>query len=169
MGRRQYLRPEWKAPNRPSGRLQHGPGSRRPPARDGPRRLARWGGVLTEERTEALTAYAFFVALPALAFVSTFDRKPAELVSPALLAGLWVTLAVAVGLAWLVHRRERDPARRSVAVVQSYHSNFGYIGLPIVTATLGDGRRPGKRRPRLRRTVLIAASIPRRPPVVTHS
>jgi len=99
--------------------------------------LARWGGVLTEERTEALTAYAFFVALPALVFVSTFDREPAELVSPALLAGLWVTLAVAVGLAWLVHRRERDPARRSVAVVQSYHSNFGYIGLPIVTATLG--------------------------------
>lgn len=99
--------------------------------------LARRIGVLDERRTAGLNAAAFFVALPALVFVSTYDRPPAELASPALVGALGVTYASALALGWLVHRREERPARRSVAVVQSYHCNFGYIGLPIVTASLG--------------------------------
>lgn len=99
--------------------------------------LARRVGVLDSRRTAALDAAAFYVALPALVLVSTYDRRPAELASPALVGGLAVTYAGALALAWLVHHSEDRPARRSVAVVQSYHCNFGYIGLPIVTAALG--------------------------------
>jgi predicted permease len=99
--------------------------------------LARRVGVLDPGRTARLNAFAFFVALPALVFVSTYDRRPAELASPALLGGLWVTYATVVALALVVHRWETRPDRQSVAIVQSYHSNFGYIGLPIVTAALG--------------------------------
>lgn len=98
---------------------------------------ARQAGLLTPTRTGRLNAITFYVALPALIFTSTFDRNPAELATVPLLGGLWLTMGVTVLLAWLVHRRQSADARRSVAVVQSYHSNFGYIGLPLVTAGLG--------------------------------
>ena len=93
--------------------------------------------VLTEARTETLTAVAFYVALPALVFASTFDRPLRELVSPALLVGFWTVIAATLAAGWLVHRRRAGDARRSVAIVQSYHGNMGFLGLPLVAATLG--------------------------------
>ena len=98
---------------------------------------ARRVGLLDHARTARLNAVTFYAALPALVFVSTYDRRPAELVSVELLGGVWLVMAATVVLAWVAHRRERSDARRSVALVQSYHSNFGYIGLPLVTAGLG--------------------------------
>jgi len=95
-------------------------------------------GALTTSRTETLTAVAFYVALPALVFASTFDRPLEELVSPALLVGFWAVLAITVGIGWVVHRGRRTDARRSVAIVQSYHGNMGFLGLPLVAATMGD-------------------------------
>jgi len=94
--------------------------------------------LLSERRTETLTAVAFYVALPALVFASTFDRPLGELVSPALLLGFWTVLAITVAAGWLVHRRRESDARRSVAIVQSYHGNMGFLGLPLVAATMGD-------------------------------
>jgi predicted permease len=82
-----------------------------------------------------LNAVAYYVALPALIFVSTYDRSIGDLLSPALLAGLLVVLFTTAGLAALVHRNRNSRARRSVAIVQSYHSNLGYLGLPLVAAT----------------------------------
>ncbi len=93
--------------------------------------------ILTETRTETLTAVAFYVALPALVFASTFDRPLRELVSPALLVGFWTVLAATAVAGWVVHRRRASDARRSVAIVQSYHGNMGFLGLPLVAATLG--------------------------------
>ncbi|WP_324665216.1 AEC family transporter [Haloarcula sediminis] len=93
--------------------------------------------ILTAARTETLTAVAFYVALPALVFASTFDRPLRELVSPALLVGFWTVLAATAAAGWLVHRRRKSEARRSVAIVQSYHGNMGFLGLPLVAATLG--------------------------------
>ncbi|SEP65227.1 AEC family transporter [Natrinema salaciae] len=96
---------------------------------------ARTTGVLDERRTELLNAVAYYVALPALIFVSTYDRSVVALLSPALLGGLLFVLLATAGLAWLVHRRRDSRAHRSVAIVQSYHSNLGYLGLPLVAAT----------------------------------
>jgi len=98
---------------------------------------ARSVGLLTERRTDVLTAGAFYVALPALVFVSTYDRPLRELVSPALLAGYWAVIGLTVAAAWLLHRHEPSAARRSVSMVQSYHGNLGFLGLPLVAATLG--------------------------------
>ncbi|MFC6757105.1 MULTISPECIES: AEC family transporter [Haloarcula] len=98
---------------------------------------ARSVSLLTASRTETLTAVAFYVALPALVFASTFDRPLGELVSPALLVGFWTVLAATVAAGWIVHRRRESDARRSVAIVQSYHGNMGFLGLPLVAATLG--------------------------------
>ncbi len=92
-------------------------------------------GVLDDRRTTLLNDIAYYVALPALIFVSTFDRSIAALLSPALLGGLLLVVFGTAGVAWIVHWRRDSSARRSVAVVQSYHSNLGYLGLPLVAAT----------------------------------
>jgi len=70
-------------------------------------------------------------------FASTFDRPLGELISPALLLGFWAVLASTIAAGWIVHRRRASAARRSVAIVQSYHGNMGFLGLPLVAATLG--------------------------------
>ncbi|WP_049927369.1 AEC family transporter [Halopiger goleimassiliensis] len=92
-------------------------------------------GVLDHGRTARLNAAAYYVALPALIFVSTYDQAIDELVSVPLLAGLVAVVLATAGIAWFVHRRRASSARRSVAIVQSYHSNLGYLGLPLVAAT----------------------------------
>lgn len=94
-------------------------------------------GVLDDARTDRLNALAYYVALPALILVSTYDRSIRDLLSTTLLAGLLAVLFGTALLAWVVHRGRSSRARRSVAVVQSYHSNLGYLGLPLVAATFG--------------------------------
>lgn len=98
---------------------------------------ARELGVLREAGRDRLNAVAFYVALPALVFTSTHDRALGELLSPELVVGLWLVMFAVFAIGWTVHRRADPPAVRSVAVVQSYHCNFGYLGLPLVAATLG--------------------------------
>jgi predicted permease len=98
---------------------------------------ARRVGILDSDRTSTLTAIAFYVALPSLVFVSTFDRPLGELVSPALLVGFWLVVGVTVVAGWVVHRNRKRDGRRSVAMVQSYHGNMGFLGLPLVAATMG--------------------------------
>ena len=98
--------------------------------------LARRGGVLTDGRNERLGQLAFYVLLPALVFSSTHDRDLAALVSPELVGGLVAVIVSLLALAWVANRRGEDD-RRSVALVQSYHGNLGYFGVPVVAATLG--------------------------------
>jgi len=100
--------------------------------------LARRTGILTPPRTALLNAVTFYVALPALIFTATYDQNPADIASLDLLGGVWLTMAATLGLAWLVHQRITVDSRRSVAIVQSFHSNMGYLGLPLVTAGLGS-------------------------------
>lgn len=99
--------------------------------------LARHVGLLDERRRERLNTAAFYVVLPALIFTSTYDRALGNLLSAELVVGLWTAYLVVGGGAWLLHRRTRPVATRSVAVVQSYHGNYGFLGLPLVAATLG--------------------------------
>lgn len=99
---------------------------------------ARALGILDNRRTDWLNRFAFYVALPALIFVSTYAEPLGEILSPTLVVGLWIVVLVTASLSWIVHRHRRTPATRGVAVVQSYHSNFGYLGLPLVAATLGS-------------------------------
>lgn len=98
----------------------------------------RAGGVLDETRTRRLNDAAYYVALPALVFVSTADRAIGDLLTPSLVAGPVAIVLGTAGLAWVLHRRRTDRERRGVAIVQSYHSNLGYLGFPLVAATFGD-------------------------------
>lgn len=95
-------------------------------------------GILDAGRTARLNAVAYYVALPALIFVSTYDQNVGELLSVALVGGLLAVLFTTAGLAWFVHHLQGSSnGRQSVAIVQSYHSNLGYLGLPLVAATFG--------------------------------
>ncbi|MES3160695.1 MAG: AEC family transporter [Halorubrum sp.] len=95
----------------------------------------RRAGILGPTRTDRLNAATYYLALPALVFVATYDQSVLELLSGALLAGVLGSLLGTAAVAWVVHRNRSNVARRSVAVVQSYHSNLGYLGLPLVAAT----------------------------------
>ncbi|MFW5978332.1 MAG: AEC family transporter [Halohasta sp.] len=95
-------------------------------------------GVLDADRTARLNTVAYYIALPALVFTATYDRNIAGIVTPSLVVGVVSVLLSTAGLAWLITRRRNAPARRSVALIQSYHSNLGYLGLPLVAATF-DG------------------------------
>ncbi|SFR64641.1 AEC family transporter [Halogeometricum limi] len=98
---------------------------------------ARRVGVLNDARANYLTQFAFYVALPALVFGSTSTQSLEEVLEPRLVVGFWVVLLVVAALGWAVHRNESSPAVRSVAVVQSYHCNLGFLGLPITAAVFG--------------------------------
>ncbi|WP_323676155.1 AEC family transporter [Halorubellus sp. PRR65] len=98
--------------------------------------LARRGGALTGPRNERLGQLAFYVLLPALVFSSTHDRDLEALLSVELVVGLVAVIASLLALAWVANRHGADD-RRSVALVQSYHGNLGYFGVPVVAATLG--------------------------------
>lgn len=95
-------------------------------------------GVLDDNRAARLNSLTYYIALPALIFVSTYQRSITTLLSPALLEGLLLVMIGTVVLAWLIHRNYASTQHRSVALVQSYHSNLGYLGLPLVAATFDD-------------------------------
>lgn len=97
----------------------------------------RHTGVLTGLRVERLSQFAFYIALPAMVFASTAERTLEDVLSARLVGGALAVLALSAAAAWVVHRSETPTARRSVAVVQSYHGNLGFLGLPIVATTYG--------------------------------
>jgi len=95
----------------------------------------RTTGILDRRRTELLNAVAYYVALPALIFVSTYDRsigtssrRRCSPASSSCCSRLPDSPRSSIEIA-------TRGARRSVAIVQSYHSNLGYLGLPLVAAT----------------------------------
>jgi predicted permease len=100
--------------------------------------LLRSLGLLAGGRRDHLNTVAFYVVLPALLFDSVYDEPLEALLSPPLVGGLFVVFALTAGITWAVHRRVEPRSVRSVALVGSYHTNFGYLGLPLVALTLGD-------------------------------
>lgn len=97
----------------------------------------RRAGLLTPHRNERLGQVAFYVLMPSLIFVSTYDEDLGALLSLDLVVGLLSVLALLIVLAWGSNRRGENRVR-SVSLIQSYHGNFGYFGVPVVAATLGS-------------------------------
>lgn len=97
---------------------------------------ARSLGVLTEARNDRLSQLAFYVLLPALIFTSTYDERLGAILSVELAVATVATIGVALVLSWTANHDGSDEVR-SVALVQSYHGNLGFFGLPVVATTLG--------------------------------
>ena len=98
---------------------------------------ARRFGVLTGARNRRLSQLAFYIFLPALIFTSTNDRRLGAILSVELGAVTVATITILLALAWVVNLGGTDETR-SVALVQSYHGNLGFFGVPVVAATLGS-------------------------------
>lgn len=73
--------------------------------------------ILTPRRRRIVNGFAYYVALPALLFVSTAERAFGEIVSSALILGVLLTFGGTIALAWFVHGRADDPSTRGVAIV----------------------------------------------------
>lgn len=99
---------------------------------------AHAAGIFTSPRRETVNAFAYYIALPALLFTSTSARPLKEILSARLLAGVSVAMGGTILLAWVVHRGHPDPQVRSVLVVQSYHTNMAYLGVPLVAIVFGE-------------------------------
>lgn len=104
---------------------------------------ARELGLLNRQRIDILNWVAFYVALPALVFDSTYSRSLKDIFSLNLVSGVFFVLLAIVAISWIVNHPDPDDGRKSVSIVQSYHTNFGYMGLPIVAMALG-GAAEGK-------------------------
>lgn len=100
--------------------------------------VGRTTGLLTQPRTDRLTWFAFTLALPALIFTSTYSQPLESVLTPKIVAAVWLVIGAMALLAFLANRLVSAPEARSVAIVQSYHANLGFLGLPIVAASFGD-------------------------------
>lgn len=94
--------------------------------------------ILNDVRIDVLNKVAFYVALPALVFDSTYSRSLSDIFSPRLTMGFLAVILLVGAISWMLNYKDPDFGRKSVSIVQSYHSNFGYMGLPIVGMALGD-------------------------------
>lgn len=100
--------------------------------------LGKQVGLINSFRAEVLNKLAFYVALPALIFSSVYDVSLGQIFSLKLIVGFWIGIFLIAALAFLFSRKIKDNASRSVSIVQSFHGNTGYMGLPVVAVVLGE-------------------------------
>lgn len=93
-------------------------------------------GFLPPPIVDLLNKGAFYVALPALVFHSVYSRSLAEIYSPVLLLSFYLVIFLTLAISALVFSG-MESRRKSTSLVQSYHGNLGYMGLPIITLAFG--------------------------------
>ncbi len=96
-------------------------------------------GVLGDASSEALNRFVYFVALPALFFVSMARVPVAEIFNPPFLAayagGAALTAAIAVAGALLLFRNRL--AGLGLHGLTAIFSNTGYMGIPLLVTAFG--------------------------------
>jgi len=100
--------------------------------------LGKQVGLINSFRADILNKLAFYVALPALIFNSVHKVSLGQIFSLNLTLGFWIGIFSTAALAFMFSRRISDNASRSVSIVQSFHGNTGYMGLPVVAVVLGE-------------------------------
>lgn len=96
-------------------------------------------GVLGEQGRHVLSRLTFFVASPALLFVTLAESDPVAVLGPlmwvaAISAGLTAVIYHVATYKWL----RREPAERIVAAMSASTVNSANLGLPIALYVLGD-------------------------------
>ena len=100
--------------------------------------LGRWN-VLGDTAGMVLSRLAFFVAIPALLFVTLAQAQVGQLVDPASLVGYGCAVAAVVLYALVSRLVMRRPAGETVVgALCSGYVNAGYLGIPIAVYALGD-------------------------------
>lgn len=98
------------------------------------------GGVLGEASSEALNRYVYFVALPALFFLTTASAPLATVFNGGLIAafmgGAALSAALAISLGTPMFRLAgRERVMHGMAAI---FSNTGYMGIPLLTTRFGE-------------------------------
>jgi predicted permease len=96
--------------------------------------------LLGEASSEALNGFVYYVALPALFFLSTANAPLGEVFNGPLIAaflgGLVLSGLIAALLGGWIFRL--DPRERVMHFMASIFSNTGYMGIPLLTAAFGE-------------------------------
>jgi malonate transporter and related proteins len=96
-------------------------------------------GTLGAGASEVLSRLAFFVATPALLFLTLVEADPAVLVSPALVATAGSAVVCALLFVLLARWRRRVPAADlATGALASSYVNAGNLGVPVAVYVLGD-------------------------------
>ncbi|MEV0397399.1 AEC family transporter [Polymorphospora rubra] len=100
--------------------------------------VGRWG-LLGPQSADVLARLAFYVATPALLFVTLAGASPGDVFTPALAAFVASTVAVAGAYA-LVARLwwRRDAGQVTIGTLSASYVNAGNLGIPIAAYVLGD-------------------------------
>ena len=102
--------------------------------------LAAYTGVLKVRDVEGLSRFVFNIALPVLLFQSLSNVTLPEQIEWQFLFSYYLVVVVIYGLGmWLSRRWFAAPAQeQSIFGMSSSYSNLVLIGLPIISAGLGD-------------------------------
>ncbi|MGY1643280.1 AEC family transporter [Geodermatophilus sp. SYSU D00703] len=96
-------------------------------------------GTLGAGASEVLSRLAFYVATPALLFLTFAEADPSVLVSPALVATAGSALACALLFVVLARWRRRVAAADlATGALASSYVNAGNLGVPVAVYVLGD-------------------------------
>ncbi len=102
--------------------------------------LAGRAGVLGDESSKALNGFVYYVALPALIFISMAEVPVAEVLDWAFIGAFFgaqlLTFAVAVAVACVAF--PGSVAERGLHGIASVFSNTGYMGLPLLLIAFGE-------------------------------
>lgn len=100
--------------------------------------LLRKTGFAREGFVDELNRLVYFIGLPALLFSESSSIDFADLAggAPAVAFPIIVTVTAVIGLAASL---PLSPARRGPVIQAGFRANLAYLGLPIVSTTLGPG------------------------------
>jgi malonate transporter len=96
--------------------------------------------LLGEAATEALNAFVYYFALPALFFRAMAVTPLQSMTDVSFIGAFLLGMAIAFSLSWLVARLIfRTPApERVMHAFAAVYSNIGFVGIPFFTAAFGQ-------------------------------
>lgn len=95
-------------------------------------------GFLTAKRVSIMNDIAFNFLVPVMVFNATYQHSFTQIFSPSLLLGYYLVYFTVYFISHVFFTIFKDNAKRSVAIIQSCSGNTGYMGLPLLSATLGN-------------------------------
>ncbi|MFW1676226.1 AEC family transporter [Pontibacter sp. JAM-7] len=97
--------------------------------------------ILAEHSLAALNSFVFYIAVPALLFLSAYRLPLDSLLQPAYI-GAFLLATVITGLLAVLGARwwfpTRSPEQHVMRAVNGTFANFAYMGIPLISALLGE-------------------------------
>lgn len=97
--------------------------------------LVKREGLITEEGVGVLNNVAFYLSLPAL-IVRSLSEFPLSF-PPNLILGFYLSVLLLTAIAWM-GAKPLKRSKRGVFIQGSFKGNLGFMGLPILFASLGS-------------------------------